>query len=138
MNSKMVRNFYLLVQMWKKIFMIFHKANKLSSNIFWVHSKTLNVIPYFQDKTSHGRAACFVLFVQVYEIHWSGMLQITFLFSFVCTSLWDPLKWDASDHILSLFEKLLRRRSAWAGSMTFGLVGQKFLNIERFFHRKLN
>jgi len=27
-------------------------------------------------------------------------------------------------------EKLLTRRGAWLGSMTFGLVVQKFLNIE--------
>ncbi len=27
--------------------MVFHKANKLSSNVTWVHSKTLNVIPFF-------------------------------------------------------------------------------------------
>jgi len=37
------------------LIMIFHKTNKLSFNITWVHNKTLNVIPYFQDKTSHGR-----------------------------------------------------------------------------------
>jgi hypothetical protein len=38
--------------------MIFHKANKLSSNITWVHSRTLNIIPYFQDRASHGKATC--------------------------------------------------------------------------------
>ncbi len=40
MNSKTIRKYYFLVQMWNIIFMIFHKANKLSSNITWVHSKT--------------------------------------------------------------------------------------------------
>ncbi len=38
--------------------MIFHKANKLSSDITWVHSRTLNVIPYIQNRASRGRAAC--------------------------------------------------------------------------------
>jgi hypothetical protein len=59
MNSKMVRKLHFLIQMWKKKFMAFHKANKLSSNISWVDSKTLNVIPYFQDRASRGRAACY-------------------------------------------------------------------------------
>jgi hypothetical protein len=36
----------------------FHKANKLSSNITWVHSRTLNEIPYFQDRASCGRVVC--------------------------------------------------------------------------------
>ncbi len=36
-----------------------------------------------------------------------------------------------SDHVLSVFEKLsMRRGSMGFGSMTFGLVIQKFLNIE--------
>ncbi len=39
--------------------MIFHKTNKFSFNITWVHSRTLNVIPYFQDRASCDRAACF-------------------------------------------------------------------------------
>ncbi len=42
-------------------FMVFHKANKLSSNITWVHSRTLNVIHYFQNIASHGRATCLTL-----------------------------------------------------------------------------
>jgi len=37
------------------LIMIFHKTNKFSFNITWIHNKTLNVIPHFQDKTSHGR-----------------------------------------------------------------------------------
>jgi hypothetical protein len=28
--------------------------------------------------------------------------------------LWDPLNWDASDHVLGVFGKLLTRRGAWA------------------------
>jgi hypothetical protein len=32
----------------------------------------------------------------------------------------------------------LTRRGAWAWSMTLGLAVQKFLNIERFLHWKLN
>jgi hypothetical protein len=41
------------------------------------------------------------------------------------------LNLDASDHVLSLFGKLSRRRgaSAW-GFMVFGLVVQKFLSME--------
>jgi hypothetical protein len=35
------------------------------------------------------------------------------------------LNWDASDRVLGVFGKLLTRRE---GSMTFGLVMQKFLN----------
>jgi hypothetical protein len=35
---------------------------------------------------------------------------------------------DASDHVLSVFGKLLTRRGL--DSMTFGLVMQKFLNME--------
>jgi hypothetical protein len=30
------------------------------------------------------------------------------------------------------------RRGAWVASMMFGIVVQKFLNIEWFFHEKLN
>jgi hypothetical protein len=64
--------------MWKKRSMIFHKANKLSSNITWVHSKTLNVIPYFQDRASHGRATyCsrsiqrdIMLLIESHDTHW--------------------------------------------------------------------
>jgi len=41
--------------------MIFHKTNKLSFNITLVHNKTLNVIPYFQDKIFRGRVALFTL-----------------------------------------------------------------------------
>jgi len=40
------------------LFMAFDKANKLSFNVIWVHSRTLNEIPYFQDRASCGRAAC--------------------------------------------------------------------------------
>jgi hypothetical protein len=40
------------------------------------------------------------------------------------------LNWDASDHVLGLFGKLLRRRVHWLGFMAFGLVVEKFLNIE--------
>jgi hypothetical protein len=39
---------------------------------------------------------------------------------------------DASDHVLGVFGKLLTRGGGgaldWLGSMTFGLVMQKFLN----------
>lgn len=38
--------------------MVIHKANKLSSNITQVHNIILNVIPNFQDRASHDRAAC--------------------------------------------------------------------------------
>jgi hypothetical protein len=45
--------------------------------------------------------------------------------------------WDTSGHVLSVSLE----SSRWGGvhglgSMTFGLVVQKFLNIERFFHWK--
>jgi hypothetical protein len=39
--------------------MIFHEANKLSSNVTSVRRKTLNVIPYFQDRAFGDRAACY-------------------------------------------------------------------------------
>jgi hypothetical protein len=42
--------------------MVFHKANKLSSNIAWAHSRALNVILYFWDKASLWyRVACLIL-----------------------------------------------------------------------------
>ncbi len=41
-----------------------------------------------------------------------------------------PLNWDASDRVLGVFGKLLTRRVHGLGSMAFGLVVQKFLNIE--------
>jgi hypothetical protein len=56
--------------------MVFHKANKLSSNITWIHSKTLNVIPYFQDKALHGRAACCATSVQSWHKWWTHVLSI--------------------------------------------------------------
>jgi hypothetical protein len=39
---------------------------------------------------------------------------------------------DALDHVLDVFGKLLTSRGAWVSqdSMMFGLVVQKFLNIE--------
>jgi hypothetical protein len=37
---------------------------------------------------------------------------------------------STSDHVLGLFENPLRRRVHWLGFMVFGLVVQKFLNIE--------
>jgi hypothetical protein len=45
------------------------------------------------------------------------------LFCFVCT--YDPLNWDASDHVLGHFGKLVRRRRIvciWVVFMAFGLV----------------
>ncbi len=59
MNAKMVRKKYFLIQMWFVFLMIFHKANKLSSNITWVHRRTLNVIPYFQDRASRVNVLSF-------------------------------------------------------------------------------
>jgi hypothetical protein len=44
-------------------FMIFHKANKLSSNIS--QRRTLNVIPYFQDRVSSGRVACYIQYKSI-------------------------------------------------------------------------
>jgi hypothetical protein len=60
---------------------------------------------------------CLFCFVCTYEIHWTGMLQIMFLVSLESTQ-------QGGVH--------------WLGSMTFGLVMQKFLNIEWFLHWKLN
>ncbi len=54
-----LKNFIIWYKCERKKFMIFHEANKLSSNITWVDSTTLNVIPYFQDRSSPGRATCF-------------------------------------------------------------------------------
>jgi hypothetical protein len=51
------------------------------------------------------------------------------LFCFVLC-LWDPLNQDASNCVLSVFGKLSRRGMCGLGSMMFGLVMQKFLNIE--------
>ncbi len=55
----------------KKIIMVFHKANKLSSNIIWIHSRTLNVIPYF-----HGRVACCATSVHLWHKWWTHVLSI--------------------------------------------------------------
>ncbi len=61
---------YFLVQMWKYKF---HKTNKLSSNRTWVHSRTSNVISYFQDKAFHGKAVCLLgcklLDMHTYVVH---------------------------------------------------------------------
>jgi hypothetical protein len=54
------------------------------------------------------KVVCFVLFCN-YEIN--------------------PLKQDASNHVLGVSGKILMRRGAWLGSMMFGLAMQKFLNI---------
>jgi hypothetical protein len=58
----------------------------------------------------------FVLFCS-YEIHWTGMLQIVFLVS-LGSSQWGGVQ--------------------GLGSMMFGLVVQKLLNIEWFLHWKVN
>jgi hypothetical protein len=73
--SKMVKRLYFLVKMWKKKFMFFHKANKLSSNITWIHSRTLNVVPYFQNRALRGRAD---VVQQVYNCDkwWTHVLSI--------------------------------------------------------------
>jgi hypothetical protein len=42
----------------------------------------------------------------------------------------DPLNLDASYGVLGLFGKLSTKKGAWAWSTTFGLVVEKFLNIE--------
>ncbi len=53
------------------------------------------------------------------------------LFVLFCLYLRDPPNRDASDRVLGLFRKLSRRRGVHGlDSMTFGLVVQKFLNIE--------
>jgi len=53
-----------------------------------------------------------------------------FCFDLLC-SYEIPPNWDVSDRVLRVFGKLWMRRGAWAfGSMMFGLVVQKFLNIE--------
>ncbi len=62
-----------------------------------------------------GKAVCFVLYCN-YEIHQTGMLQIIFLVSLESSG--------GGVHGL--------------GSMMLGLGVQKFLNIEWFFHWKLN
>jgi hypothetical protein len=49
--------------------------------------------------------------------------------------LWNPSNWDALDRVLGVFGKLCMVRGI--GSMTFGLVVQKFLNIQWFLHWKL-
>jgi hypothetical protein len=57
---------------------------------------------------------------------------------FFTTTWWSIYKGtDASNHDLGVFEKLLMRSGAWAWFMWFGLVVQKFLNIEWFLHWKL-
>jgi hypothetical protein len=59
--------------------MVFHKANKLSFNITWVHSRTLNIIPYFKD--SCDRTTCFTLsltpisYIIIKLWHFHGMLK---------------------------------------------------------------
>jgi hypothetical protein len=62
------------------------------------------------------QGSLFVLFY-TYEIHWTGMLQIVFLVS---------LESSQGGGVHGL------------GSMTFGFVVQKFLNIKWFLHWKLN
>jgi hypothetical protein len=44
-----------------------------------------------------------------------------------CLYLWGPPNWDASDHILGLFEKLSRRRGAWAWFHDVWTCGAKVL-----------
>ncbi len=69
--SKMVKRLFFSTNV-KNKFIVFHKSNKLSSNITWVHSRTLNVIPYFQDK-----AACCATSVQLWDKWWTHVLSIT-------------------------------------------------------------
>jgi hypothetical protein len=59
---------------------------------------------------------------------------------FVCfvLYLWDPLNWDASNHLLGLFGKLSRRRGAWAWFHDVWTCGAKVLEYEWFLHWKLN
>jgi len=65
---------------------------------------------------SMKEGSSFVLFY-IDEIHWTGMLQITFL-----------VNWESSP----------RGGVQGLGFMVFGLVVQKFLNIEWFLYWKLN
>jgi hypothetical protein len=71
---------------------------------------------YSPSHLSMKEGCLFVLFC-TYEIHWTGMLQILFFVS---------LESSRAGGVHQL------------GSMMFGLALQKFLNIEWFFHWKLN
>jgi hypothetical protein len=115
MNFKKVKNIYFLVQMWKKKLMIFHKTNKLSRNITWVHNRTLNVIPYFQDKDSRGKTTCLFCFILMKSTE-LGCLRSPLV-------SWESSQWGGVHGL---------------GSMAFGLALQKFLNIEWFLHWKLS
>jgi hypothetical protein len=73
--SKRLKDFIFSYKCEKK-FKVFHKANKLSFNITWIHNRTLNVIPYFQDRALCGRAACCVTNVQLWDKWWTHVLSI--------------------------------------------------------------
>jgi hypothetical protein len=78
-----------------------------------------SLVIYFFSNPAHlsMKDVCLCCFVCTYKIHRTGMLQIAFLVSL------ESSQWGGVHGL---------------GSMTFGLVVQKFLNIEWFFHWKLN
>jgi hypothetical protein len=85
----------------------------------WVSSKFSSTLSKFEISSNlhqdlsmkEGPVFCFVLFCR-YEIHWTGMLQTVFLVSL------ESSRWGGVHA---------------PGSMTFGLVVQKFFSIEYFF-----
>ncbi len=82
-------------------------------NTFWMKIW----MNYIHDDVKHNlsmrKVVCLFCFVCTYEICQTGVLYITFLVS---------------------LESSWRERVHGLGSMTFGLVVQKFLNIEWFLH----
>jgi hypothetical protein len=78
--------------------------------------KEISLGQFFKKIYLWRKVDCFVLFWS-YEIHGTRMLQIMFLVSFESSQ-------QGGVHGL--------------GSVMFGLLVQKFLNIEWFFHWKLN
>jgi len=51
--------------------------------------------------------------------------------------LWDPLNWDASDHVLGVFGKLLTRRGAWAWFHDLWTYGAKVFEYWMIFSLKI-
>jgi hypothetical protein len=98
--------------------------------IWWLVCSTLDEVqlvnimkPNFDLQTCTAITFFWLKFVKL----WHLPMKQDSLFVLFWGYQWDPPNWDASDHVLAVFEKLWMRRGAWAWFHDVWTCGPKVL-----------